>query len=268
MAPQTKKQKEVNVICIKWGTRYPAVYANRLYNMIKRNTSFNIKFHCFTDNTTDLDKNIIIHPLPTMNMDMKDCKYAYRKEAGLCDDNLGGLKGQRVFYFDLDTIILGNLDELFAYPQDNKFYIQKDWAHSDGSVGQASLYSWVIGTLGYVKSNFEAKPQEIIKKYFTASQEYLSDMIIQKSGKLNFWPQTWVASFRFHCMPVGILRPFIAPTIPNWDGLKMITFHGIPNMQEAIIGQWGEKTDAKYPKGWKKIYKSVRPTLWVKYFWW
>ncbi len=263
-----KNDKEVNVICIKWGTLYGPEYVNKLKNMIKRNTNYNVNFHCFTEVSEGLDSDVNVHPLPVMHMDMADCKWAYRKEAGLCDDNLGGLNGQRVFFFDLDTVIIGNLDPLFSYPIEDKFYIIKDWAHKDGSVGQASLYSWVVGTLGFAKTYFEKNAKPVFEKYYTASQEYLSAKVIEKYGKLNFWPENWVASFRFHCMPIGILRWFITPSIPNWDGLQMISFHGLPSMAEAVIGQWGPKTDRKYPKGFKKIYKHIRPTLWVKCFWW
>ena len=34
---------------------------------------------------------------------------------------LEGLNGERVFFFDLDVLITGNLDELFSYPKDDGF---------------------------------------------------------------------------------------------------------------------------------------------------
>lgn len=87
------KKEKVNVICIKWGTKYSNVDVNRIYNMVLRNTNFNVNFHCLTDNSEGFNKNIIASPLPKMNMDMNECKYVYRKEAGLCDNNLGNLNG-------------------------------------------------------------------------------------------------------------------------------------------------------------------------------
>ena len=41
--------EKYNVICIKWGAGYPSEDANKLCRMIKRNTSFDIDFYCFTD---------------------------------------------------------------------------------------------------------------------------------------------------------------------------------------------------------------------------
>ena len=37
------------VICMKWGARYPAYFANRLYSMVRRNVTGDLRFVCFTD---------------------------------------------------------------------------------------------------------------------------------------------------------------------------------------------------------------------------
>jgi len=257
--------KTVNVICIKWGDVYDAKYVNILYNMVVRNTSYKVDFYCFTENPEGIDENIIIKPLPVLNT-LKEYQtiYAYRKEAALCEDNLANLKNQRVFFFDLDIVIIDNLDELFDYPQNDKFYIVKDWNSKGDSVGQASVYSWVVGTLGYIKEYFEQNPKKVVDEFYNASQEYLSSKVIEKEGGLNFWPENWFCSFRFHCMPkFGPLRHFIAPKIPNIVGLKAIIFHGRPKPQEAIEGIW--LLDDK-PK-WKRLYMACRPTKWIEKYW-
>lgn len=264
-------KNEINIICIKWGDAYNAEYVNKLKNMVQRNTTlFRINFFCFTDNSIGLDQEIIVYPLPVLSTQKEyQTKYGYRKEAGLCDDMLGGLNGKRVFFFDLDVVIISNLDEFFAYPKDDKFYIIKDWNSKGNNVGQASCYSWVVGTLGYIKRYYEDYPQEIVKQFFTAAQEYLSYKVIEKQGSLNFWPENWFCSFRYHCLPkFGPLRHFITPKIPsNRHGLKVIIFHGIPNPREAISGIWLDKDGKKPLFSWKKLYKVCKPTQWIKEYW-
>lgn len=255
------EKEHKNVICIKWGGYYNENYVNRLYNMVTSNTTYSVNFYCFTDNSNGLNENIIVKPLPNMNV--KQLKYAYQKEAGLCDDNLGDLKGQRVLYFDLDVLMVDNIDLFFEYPEGDKFYIINDWNTKGNSVGQATCYSWVVGTLGYIKEDFEKDSESIYKKFYTASQEYLSSKVIEKYGKLNFWPDSWVRSFRFHCLPnpfIPFIRRFRMARIPQ--NAKVIAFHGSPKMVDAMNGVWKEKNPIK-----KFFYKHLKPVTWVEKYW-
>ena len=77
---------------------------------------------------------------------------------------------------------------MFAYPKSCEFYIINDWNTEGNHVGQASCYSFVVGTLGFIKEAFELNYTEVVETYGTASQEYLSAMVIDQYGKLNFWP--------------------------------------------------------------------------------
>ena len=110
----------INVICIKWGTIYSPLYVNRLKNMVLSNSTYPILFHCFTDHGEGIDDDIIVHPIPTISVEPNGC---FKRETAFFSPNLGGLKDQRVFYFDLDTLIVNNIDELFKYPSDDQFYI-------------------------------------------------------------------------------------------------------------------------------------------------
>ena len=46
------------VCCVKWGTKYPASYANRLGNMVRRHLPGRYDFVCLTDDPTGLDSDI------------------------------------------------------------------------------------------------------------------------------------------------------------------------------------------------------------------
>lgn len=251
-----------NVICIKWGERYPVDYVNRLCNMVFRNSKCQIDFYCFTEISKGLDKRIIVKPLPELKGNPADSRFAYRKEAGLCDNDLGGLRGQRVLFFDLDVIVVDNIDKFFDYPQGDDFVIINDWNSPGNKVGQASCYSFVVGTLGFVKEYFEAHPTEVVKQFHTASQEYLSDQVVRKFGGLKFWPDAWCRSFRFDCLPPGPLRGLVTPRIPK--GAKLIIFHGSPKPHDALAGRWSTEFKIPFYKRW---YKTVRPTRWIGQHW-
>lgn len=254
----------INVICIKWGKVYPPDYVNKLNNMVRRNTKHKINFYCFTDKGNDLDSDIIVKPIPTIKVIPNGC---FKRETAFFSPNLGGLKGKRVFYFDLDIVIVGKLDALFSYPQDDDFYIINDWASSGERVGQGSCFSWIISDkYNDITREYENNKSEIDLKYGTASQEYLSDKILEKQGKLRFWPDMWFCSFRFHCLPNPIVRYVQIPKIPKNDELKVIVFHGHPNPEEAQEGIWPDKKKHR-KKFWKRIYKHCLPTPWIKDYW-
>lgn len=262
------KNNRVNVICILWGDKYGAQDVNCLYSMIKRNTSYEINFILFTDEIIpSLADEITVVEAPHLNTDVNHSKYAYRKEAALCDDNLANLTSERVFFFDLDVVIVGNLDHLFAYPKNDEFYIINDWNTLGNHVGQASCYSYVVGTLGKIKLYFEANAQSVINEYGSASQEYLSAMILKIGRKINFWPEEWCKSFKFHCLPTPLMRYFIQPKKPP-HGSILIAFHGCPDIKNALLGNWADPGFGNWSdRTWKKLYKSCRPTKWIKEYW-
>ena len=135
----------INIISILWGNAYTEIDVNNLYSMITRNTSLPIQFHLFSDvPLPKLHPEILQHPESKMNIAPEHNRYAYRKEAGLCDNSLGGLTGQRVFFFDLDVLIMDNLDDLFKYPKDDLFYIINDGIRRETMSGRqrAILLSW------------------------------------------------------------------------------------------------------------------------------
>ena len=257
----------INVICIHWGDAYGHQDINTLYSMVVRNTSLPVRFHLFSNSPPEgLNNEIHVHPEPGLDIPSEHNRHNYRKEVGLCDDNLGGLAGERVFFFDLDVVITGNLNELFNYPRGSGFYIINDWNTKGDHVGQASCYSFVVGTLGFVKKSFEEAPLPVLTEYGTASQEYLSAMVIKELGPLNFWPQHWFRSFRYHCLPHPLLRWFKTPKKPGSE-TKVLAFHGHPDIQDAIEGRWGRPGDRKQARGWKKIYKHCKPTAWILDYW-
>jgi len=66
---KAQREKRANVVCMKWGTRYGPEFVNRLYSMVRRNTTWNIRFVCFTDDTNGINPEIECQPLPKFDYD-------------------------------------------------------------------------------------------------------------------------------------------------------------------------------------------------------
>lgn len=256
----SKKIKSVNIICIKWGEYYTSDDVNKLFRATTRNfKEHSVNFYCFTDRQNGLDTAINICDLPNLRSD----KFAYRKEAGLCDNNLGGLTGQRVIYFDLDSVICGKLDRLIDFMNTDEPYITRDYGRDSDKIGGSNLYSWVVGTLGYIKDHYETNADAVISEFGTASQEFLSAQIIEKYGRLNFYPNEWHISFKKHCLRKWPMNFFLEAKKPCPETL-LVNFHGDPKVNDAANGSWSTRLKIPF---YKRLYKFTKPTSWIADHW-
>lgn len=55
---------EKNIVTMKWGSRYPSSFVNKLYNSVSRNLDADFRFICFTENAEGLNSSIETFPLP------------------------------------------------------------------------------------------------------------------------------------------------------------------------------------------------------------
>jgi len=101
------KQK-LNILTLKFGTKYGVDYVNRLYSGLKRNTTVDFDFYCYTERADGLHKDIIWLPLdPRCNTHWQ--KLEFHRENFLDD-------GDKCLILDIDWIITGNMDEILNYP--------------------------------------------------------------------------------------------------------------------------------------------------------
>ena len=52
----------VNVLCMKWGTKYAADYVNTLYSMVARNMTRDFRFVCLTEDGVGLHEKVEVFP--------------------------------------------------------------------------------------------------------------------------------------------------------------------------------------------------------------
>ncbi len=237
----------VNVICMKWGDKFDASYVNRLYGMVSRNLNLPFKFVCFTDNSSGIRDEVIIKPLPKLDLPPNIPERGWRKLT-LFSKDLGGLSGKALF-LDLDVVIVDNIDDFFKI--DGEFLIVRDHKRRRRNEGNSSVFRFEIGKypeiLDYFVKNFEKVRAEVRHE-----QAYLSKQM-HKKGILQFWPNEWTPSFKYHAIPKFPISLFKEPTIPK--GAKIIIFHGLPTPKDAIEGKSG------------KWYRFLKPTKWIKDYW-
>lgn len=237
----------MNIICMKWGTKFPPLYVDRLYGMVARNLTKPFRFICFTENGEGIRPEVEIQPLPELHIPEGLPERGWRKLSVFAKD-FGGLEGPTLF-LDLDVVIVDNIDDFFTYPGD--FLIVHDKLRPGKMEGNSSVFRFEPGKypeiLDYFIENFEQVRGEVRHE-----QAYLSREMA-KLGKMQFWPDEWVPSFKYGCAPPLWQSFFKAPSIPG--NAKIILFHGLPNPPEAAQGISG------------KWYRHIKPSPWINDYW-
>ena len=242
------------VICMKWGTLYSPEYVNRLYAMVRANTTGNLRFVCLTDNSDGLRQEIETYACPTLNLSHPNANKGWRKlTLYRSSQELFELSGVWL-YLDLDVVVSGSLDEFFEFDLDAKYTVMQNWTQPGKGIGNTSVFRYTIGKLEYLHDNFMKNPEQVFSEY-NNSQTYISKNV----ESIRFWPDEWCALFKVQCLPAWPFRFFKEPLLP--ENARVIAFPGDPNPHDAVLGHWPVK------KGWKKLYKSIRPATWISRIW-
>ncbi len=238
-------QEVVNIVCMKWGTRYTEQDVNILHSMVKRNLTLPHRFVCLTDDPSNITKEIECFPMPEIQVPSEYDMSPWRK-LGMFSKKIADLSGKCLF-LDLDIVITDNIDCFFTFS--DKFTIIKNWSQRDHGIGNSSVYCFNIGQYSDVLEYYNDNMQEVLSTH-EDEQTYLS----KKIQNINYWPDDWCKSFKRHCRPPYIIRYFKEPILPA--NAKIIIFHGVPKPKDAIKGGF-----------YGNFLRYIRPTKWVENYW-
>ncbi len=253
-----------NIVCIKWGDKYPAYYVNRLYLGVARFMSRKFRFVCFTEKPEGIIPEVEIQPLPVephedvliklmttgMKMSTGIRRGAWRK-VSLYKPGLAGLEGP-ILGLDIDVVITGPLDDLFDYAP-GKVCMRKDWQAEQRfrKFGNSSVFRFDPARHGYIYEEFAADPMGCALRAKGQEQRHTSWTALEH-GDLEYFPRRWIASFKSDATPLPPLNLLVPPRIPV--GTRVMCFHGEPKMEEALRGYRGKWYHAALPAKWLEDY--------------
>lgn len=254
--------RRVNVVCMKWGTRYGPEWVNRLYGMVMRNTTWTIRFVCLTDDASGIRPEVEIKPLPIVKFDPAIGKYW--PKLGLMQANLGGpdnpLEGMSLF-LDLDLVIIDSLDPFFTHP--GRFLIIREWKDPHLGYGNSSVVRWSIGQEAAVLDRFYATPAEVIRDtYAYKEQNFLTKAV----DEATFWPAEWCVPFSHACLPRNRVRRFFSTPVKPKGG-KILVFFGSITPESAMRGEHEIKKRVGQGFRINPTRRRFRPARWIADDW-
>lgn len=262
---------EKQIVCINWGTKYGAPYVNRLYEMVRANTTPPFRFVAFTDTTDGIHPDVDCFDLPEMPGFMPKNTIGQWPKSRLWAPELGDLTGPFLF-MDLDVTITGSLDAFFEFGAPEDVIVARNVAKPLQRLGQTSIYRMPVGALSPLQALFAADPQGVADKY-RFEQHFVTKMAPKG---VKFWPKGWVRHFRIECIPKFPFNYFFEPKLPK--GARIVIFAGSMNPPDAIAGQYNVRTPHLPPLAHikralksktklKSLRQFVWPARWVEDIW-
>jgi hypothetical protein len=266
------------VVCVKWGTMYGPEYVNRLYAMVARHLTPPFRFVCLTDDRAGIRTEVECHDLPELGVPHPQRTMGKWRKQVLWGREVPGLEtGQPALFIDLDSVIVGPLDDYFSIGGPGDVYVARNWARPLKKLGQTSVFRFPVGGNAHVLEEFRADPQAIADKY-RFEQHYVTAAV---TGGVKFWPEAWTRHFRLHCLPPFPLRYFRAARLPR--DARIVTFPGGPNPDDVMVGRWNKRVPS-FESRWqhlcatftgprvddsarRHLQRFVLPVRWIEEHW-
>ncbi len=201
------------IVCVlKSGGDYSKEYVDNIYEAVKRDTTKPFNFACLTD-LHFTDSRYRIRKL------IKDCPGWWAKIELFREPSMSSI------YFDLDTIITGNIDRLLEIPnhlKPNELAMLKSFnPNRDFASG---IMAW-NGDFRFIFDEFDYEKDQLLKW----DQFYIINKL--KEYDICIKPITGVHSYKWHCRE----------SLPK--DASIVAFHGKPRPHEVkdswVKENWG-----------------------------
>jgi len=224
----------MNFACVCYGDKYPVEYVQKLYNMVKRNTTIPVNFIVFTDHVKM--KKMVEGDIDVRKFPEEDLQGWWNKlQLFHPDVYLPGV----TLYMDLDVVITGNIDNFFTYESQLEFVGMNDFNPST-KIWNSSIMRFSQHTLqSKIWHKFMGNRPEYLRK-FAGDQNLISDFI-KNDKTCGSFPDSWTQSYKWYDRS-GTRYSRSAMTYEH-NGESLVTVcHGQPNphesTQEWIINAW------------------------------
>ena len=259
-------RRSANVVCMKWGTLYGPEWVNKLYGMVVRNTTWNVRFVCLTDDNRGIRKEVECLPLPALALDRRTHVNGRKDDpwwnkVSLYRKDLHDLSGMTL-YLDLDVVIVSSIDDLFTYP--GRFCMMLIWRADryGGKLGNSSVTRLFVGAESNIYERFVSQPSMHWEAMYHGHEQ---SFVCASAEDLTFFPPQWCVSFK-SCLPRNaVVRFFSEPVLP--PDAKIIVFFGANTPYAALKG---EINPGKKWGAWRRFSpyrKRFRPAPWVAEHW-
>lgn len=188
----------IDCACVIYGNAYSWKYVDCLYGMIKRNLNSEFNLHVYTEADRPVPDHMIKHALTEWPEVKLGRAWWYKMQLFNPMHHAGPL-----LYFDLDTVIIGNIDWIAKTPT-NYFNTVRDFKYlwSPNFVGvNSSVMWWDTVRFSYLWDSFCAESLKDTQLKYRGDQDFISAKI--SANQVRYFDKERVKSWRWQCLDGG-----------------------------------------------------------------
>ena len=231
----------IDCACVIHGNAYGWIYVEHLYNMLTRHITPGIRLHVYTEADRFVPQHMIRHNLEPWHITRPRGAWWYKMQLFNPIHHAGPL-----LYFDLDTVIVSNIDWIWQQPVDY-FWAVHDfkylWRPSHTGINSSIMW-WDTQKYQHIWHDFVRQDLQHVMRKYPGDQDYIGAMIGPDS---RFLDQHSIVSWRWQCLDGGYdfrnkrgRTPGSGTVVPNQT--SVMVFHGNPKPDMiadlAVLQHW------------------------------
>lgn len=235
MAKQIRERTDdiIDCACVIHGSGYAWEYVDRLHSMLDRVRPGGIRLHVYTEHDRSVPPHIVKHNLeqwPGVSGPKKSWWYKLQLfNRDLFNGNL--------LYFDLDTVIVREIDWIVKLPLDYLWGI-RDFRYLQTPTKQSlnsSVMWFSVPKFSWLWDEFKTQDLATTMRRYPGDQDYIQDKL--GHNRYRLMPDWQFQSWRWQCVDGGYDFPRRRHKIPG-AGAKIepntsvLVFHGHPKPHE------------------------------------
>ncbi len=224
--------------CVIHGDGYSWDYVDRLYNMLTRNLSCEVRLHVYTEEHRHVPAPMIKHVLENWNIQGPRRSWWYKMQLFNPQHHAGPL-----LYFDLDLLIIKNIDWIAQLPLDT-FWSVRDFKHLWRPTTydvNSSIMWWDTTQYDWLWKHFRKENIAKILSQYHGDQNFINDHIPHHQRRC--FDTARVKSWRWQCLDGGYdfakkryRKPQDGTRVDNHTDI--VVFHGQPkpgDLQDPLV---------------------------------
>jgi hypothetical protein len=229
---------DLNVVCIKWGTKFSPEYVNNLFRGVRRHLTLPHRFVCLTDDPRGIDPGVEIKPLT-------DGLPGWWNKLTLFKPQPYDLTGT-ILFFDLDMIVIRSIDPLARYPGEFLAVL----ATESQTEYWSGFLRFPVGRYARLWELFEPRREEVIREIY-GDQDWINACAGERHGRgaqsqkaRLLWPEITPERSLIEPLPRSWFSSYKRDLKGQEDRLsedtRVIVFHGVPMVHEVdwVLKYW------------------------------